>query len=155
MDSIVQALGIYAATLIVGVLSGLIPIVNGELFLIGIILATDDPPVALAVAVLMAIGQMIAKIVLYKAACKATDLARPVRREAAERPRAHREAEEQAAQHHVHLGDLRIAAVLYRDARRGHPEGPVHLVPLARDRRPPDPVHRARTHRHVRLTEIS
>jgi membrane protein YqaA with SNARE-associated domain len=76
MDSIVQALGIYAATLVVGVLSGLIPIVNGELFLIGVILATDDPPVALAVAVLMAVGQMIAKIILYKAACKATDLGR-------------------------------------------------------------------------------
>jgi membrane protein YqaA with SNARE-associated domain len=73
MDSIVQALGIYAATLIVGVLSGLIFIVNGEIFLVGIILATDDLRIALVLALLMAIGQMIAKIILYKAALKVTD----------------------------------------------------------------------------------
>lgn len=75
MESIVEAVGIYAATLIVGVLSGLIPIINGELFMLGAIrLLADDLPGALAVAVLMAIGQMIAKIVLYQAARKATDL---------------------------------------------------------------------------------
>ena len=35
LDSIVATLGIYGGTLVVGVLSGLVPIVNGELFLIG------------------------------------------------------------------------------------------------------------------------
>lgn len=75
MESIVEALGIYGATLVIGVLSGLIPIVNGELFLLGAIrLLADDLPGAIFVAVLMAIGQMIAKIVLYQAARKATDL---------------------------------------------------------------------------------
>lgn len=75
MESIVEALGIYGATLVIGVLSGLIPIVNGELFLLGAIrLLADDLPGAIFVAVLMSIGQMIAKIILYQAALKATDL---------------------------------------------------------------------------------
>lgn len=75
MDGIVEAVGIYAATIIVGVLSGLVPVVNGELFMLGAIelLADDDLPGALAIALLMAIGQMIAKVVLYQAARKATD----------------------------------------------------------------------------------
>jgi membrane protein YqaA with SNARE-associated domain len=75
MDGIVEAVGIYAATIVVGVLSGLIPLINGELFLIGSIkLLADDLPGALTVAVLLAIGQMIAKVILYQAACKATGL---------------------------------------------------------------------------------
>lgn len=73
MDSLVQALGVYAATIVVGVLSGLVPLINGEVFLIGVIMATGDAPVAIALAVLMAIGQMIAKIILYQTACKATN----------------------------------------------------------------------------------
>ena len=75
MDAIVEATGIYLATLIVGVLSGLVPIVNGELFLLGAIkLLADDLPGAMVVAMLMAAGQMIAKVLLYHAALKATEL---------------------------------------------------------------------------------
>ena len=74
VDSIVAALGIYAGTLAVGVLSGLIPVVNGELYLIGVVLLTKQLWPAVLLAVLVALGQMIAKFVLYKAAERATAL---------------------------------------------------------------------------------
>jgi membrane protein YqaA with SNARE-associated domain len=75
MDGIVEAVGIYAATIVVGVLSGLVPIVNGELFLIGAVkLLAEDVTGALVVAVLLAFGQMTAKVILYHAARRATDL---------------------------------------------------------------------------------
>lgn len=75
MDGIVEATGIYLATLIIGVLSGLVPVINGELFLLGAIkLLADDVAGALVVALLMAVGQMIAKIVLYQAALTVTEL---------------------------------------------------------------------------------
>lgn len=68
LESIVAALGIYAGTLAVGVLSGLVPIVNGELYLIGVVLLTGEVWPAILLAGLVAVGQMIAKVVLYKAA---------------------------------------------------------------------------------------
>lgn len=71
LDSIVAALGIYAGTLAVGVLSGLVPVINGELYLIGVVLLTGQVWPAILLAVLVAIGQMIAKVVLYKAAHEA------------------------------------------------------------------------------------
>lgn len=79
LDSIVAALGIYAGTLVVGVLSGLVPIVNGELFLIGVVLLTGQLWPALALAVLVAVGQMIAKVILFKAAHGATELGKESR----------------------------------------------------------------------------
>jgi len=74
LESIVTALGIYAGTLVVGVLSGLIPIINGELYLIGVVLLTGKVWPAIALALLVAAGQMIAKVVLFKAAHGATEL---------------------------------------------------------------------------------
>lgn len=79
LDSIVAALGIYAGTLVVGVLSGLVPIVNGELFLIGVVLLTGKLWPAIVLALLVAVGQMIAKIILYKAAEGATGLGKESR----------------------------------------------------------------------------
>ena len=79
IDSIEASVGIYLATLIVSVLSGLIPVVNGELYLIAAIVVADDPAVALVLAVLVAVGQMIAKIGLYYAARGATELGRQTR----------------------------------------------------------------------------
>src|SRR5687768_4090728 len=73
VDSIVAALGIYAGTLAVGVLSGLVPIVNGELYLIGVVLLAGEVWPAVILAVLVAIGQMIAKVILYKAVHRATE----------------------------------------------------------------------------------
>lgn len=74
LDSIVAALGIYAGTLVVGVLSGLVPIINGEIYLVGVVLLTGQLWPALLLALLVAIGQMIAKFVLFKAARRASAL---------------------------------------------------------------------------------
>jgi len=74
MDSLAATFGIYAATLIVGVVSGLVPIVNGELYLISALLITVDPITGFTLAVLLAIGQMIAKVILYQAARRASNL---------------------------------------------------------------------------------
>lgn len=79
IDSIEASVGIYLATLIVSVLSGLVPVVNGELYLVAAILVADDPVIALVLAVLVAVGQMIAKIGLYHAALGATRLGRSTR----------------------------------------------------------------------------
>jgi membrane protein YqaA with SNARE-associated domain len=79
LDSIVAALGIYGGTLVVGVLSGLIPIINGELFLIGVVLLSGEVGPAIVLAVLVAVGQMIAKIILYKMAHGATGLGKESR----------------------------------------------------------------------------
>lgn len=79
IDSIEATVGIYLATLIISVLSGLVPVVNGELYLIGAILVTGDPAVALVLAVIVAVGQMIAKIGLYYVARGATELGRSTR----------------------------------------------------------------------------
>lgn len=78
-DSIEASVGIYLATLIVSVLSGLLPLVNGELYLIAAILVAHDPTIALVLAVIVAIGQMIAKIGLYYAARGATELGKKTR----------------------------------------------------------------------------
>jgi membrane protein YqaA with SNARE-associated domain len=75
LDSIEATLGLAGATLVAGVLSGLIPVVNGELYLVGAVLLTGDVWSALALAVLLSIGQMIAKAILYQAARKATTAA--------------------------------------------------------------------------------
>lgn len=79
IDSIEATVGIYAATLVVAVLSGLVPLVNGELYLIAAIRLTLDAPVAIVLALLVATGQMIAKIALYYAARGATQLGRTTR----------------------------------------------------------------------------
>jgi membrane protein YqaA with SNARE-associated domain len=79
IDSIEATVGIYLATLLISVLSGLVPIVNGELYLIAAIVVADDPVVALVLAVIVALGQMIAKIGLYHAARGATELGRSTR----------------------------------------------------------------------------
>lgn len=79
LDSIVAALGIYAGTLVVGVLSGLVPIINGEVFLVAMVLLTGQVWPAIALALLVAIGQMIAKVILWKMASTATEAGRDTR----------------------------------------------------------------------------
>jgi membrane protein YqaA with SNARE-associated domain len=79
IDSIEASVGIYLATLIVSVLSGLVPVINGELYLIAAILIAKDPTIAIVLAVIVAVGQMIAKIGLYYAALGATRLGRSTR----------------------------------------------------------------------------
>jgi membrane protein YqaA with SNARE-associated domain len=79
LDSIVSALGIYAGTLVVGVLSGLVPIVNGEVFLVAMVLLTGQVWPAIALALLVAIGQMIAKVILWKMTSRASEAGKDTR----------------------------------------------------------------------------
>ena len=76
VETIVAACGIYVGTLAIGVVSGLVPVVNGELYLIGVVLLAGAPGPAIALAILVGLGQMIAKVILYKAAHGATALGR-------------------------------------------------------------------------------
>ena len=59
--------GVYLASFVIAVVSGVVPIVNAELYLIGVVLAVGGIPEALALALLVALGQMIAKSVIYRA----------------------------------------------------------------------------------------
>jgi membrane protein YqaA with SNARE-associated domain len=79
LDSIVAALGIYAGTLVVGVLSGLVPVINGEVFLVAVVLLTGEVWPAIALALLVAVGQMIAKVMLWKMAASASEAGKDTR----------------------------------------------------------------------------
>lgn len=65
---LLTALGLYGATLVVCFLAGLIPIVNAEVFLVGVsIWAVKSPDQLPAIILLAAVGQMLAKVILYYA----------------------------------------------------------------------------------------
>lgn len=67
MDTELLALfGIYGGTLLFSFVSGFIPIFNSELFLVAIVLKFPDSHLWL-LAVMSALGQMIAKLLLYYA----------------------------------------------------------------------------------------
>jgi membrane protein YqaA with SNARE-associated domain len=68
------AIGIYLASFLIAVASGVIPIVNAELYLVGVVLAVGGVPQALVLAVLVSAGQMVAKAVIYQTARGATNL---------------------------------------------------------------------------------
>ena len=79
LDSIVAALGIYAGTLVVGVLSGLVPVINGEVFLVAVVLLTGEVWPAIALALLVAVGQMVAKVILWQMAARASEAGKDTR----------------------------------------------------------------------------
>ena len=67
-DNLLAMLGIYGGTFIVSILAGLVPVINAELFLVGLVRLGVDraaqlPPIVVAAAA----GQMVAKIGLYYA----------------------------------------------------------------------------------------
>jgi membrane protein YqaA with SNARE-associated domain len=67
-EDLLTTLGIYGGTFVVSLIAGLVPLVNAEIFLIGLVrLAIDHPSQLPALVVLAAAGQMIAKIGLYHA----------------------------------------------------------------------------------------
>jgi membrane protein YqaA with SNARE-associated domain len=74
IDSIEGAVGIYLASFLIAVASGVIPIVNAEIYLVGVVLAVGGIPEALFLAVLVSVGQMVAKAVIYQTAKGATTL---------------------------------------------------------------------------------
>jgi len=73
-DSVDGSAGVYLGSFAIAVVSGIVPIVNAELYLIGLVLAIGGLPEALVLAVLIAAGQMVGKGVLYQAARGATRL---------------------------------------------------------------------------------
>src|SRR4051812_28596779 len=65
---LLTTLGLYGGTLVVCFLAGLIPLINAEVFLVGISLWVVKSPSQLpAIIICAAVGQMIAKVILYYA----------------------------------------------------------------------------------------
>ena len=61
----VEVLGVYVGSFAIAIASGVFPIVNAELYLIGLVLAIGGIPEALLLAVVIAAGQMIGKGLLF------------------------------------------------------------------------------------------
>ncbi|MGE0869016.1 MAG: hypothetical protein AB7P03_10645 [Kofleriaceae bacterium] len=74
IDGLEATIGIYAATFVVAVLSGFIPVINAELYLIGVAVVTGNVWLAVVLGVIVAAGQMVAKIGIYQAARGASSL---------------------------------------------------------------------------------
>jgi membrane protein YqaA with SNARE-associated domain len=76
-DSLLAMLGIYGGTFVVSLIAGLVPLVNTEVFLVGLVRIAVDRSSQLAPIVLSAaVGQMVAKIVLYYTGRSLLDLPR-------------------------------------------------------------------------------
>jgi membrane protein YqaA with SNARE-associated domain len=70
-------LGIYGGTFVVSLIAGLVPLVNAEVFLFGVVrLAVDRASQLPAIAIAAASGQMVAKIGLYHAGRSLLELPR-------------------------------------------------------------------------------
>lgn len=83
------SLGLYGATLIVCFASGLIPLLNAELYLVGVTtLAVHAPSQLPGLVVCAAVGQMTAKCLLYGAGMGMLELPRGRWKEKIERARA-------------------------------------------------------------------
>ena len=69
VDSIEGAVGIYLASFVIAVISGAFPLVNAEVYLVGIVVASRVPwPSLIVLAVLIACGQMVTRSLLFQAA---------------------------------------------------------------------------------------
>ena len=67
--------GLYLGTYLVCLLAGLIPLINAEVYLVGVTLwAVESPAPLPAIVLLAALGQMTAKLILYYAALGAMEL---------------------------------------------------------------------------------
>ena len=73
-DAIIGTLGIYGAMLVIGIVSGLVPFVSVEICLVAAVAVAGNLWLAVALGVLAAAGQMIAKVVLYQGARRAATL---------------------------------------------------------------------------------
>jgi len=75
IDSLAGELGLYVGTFVVCFVAGLVPLVNAELYLIGVTTMVVSSPSPLpAVVLLAALGQMTAKVLLYYVAQGALEL---------------------------------------------------------------------------------
>ncbi len=66
---ILEAVGLYFGTFLVCLLGGLVPLINTEVFLVGLITlgAVRSPSSLPAIVLLASLGQLVAKIILYYA----------------------------------------------------------------------------------------
>ena len=88
-EQLLESLGLYGGTLVVCFVSGLVPLINTELFLVGIAaIAITSPAEILPVALLAAIGQTSAHLVIYFAGLGVVELPRGKTRARIERARA-------------------------------------------------------------------
>jgi len=91
-DQVMATLGLYGGTLIVCFISGLVPVVNAELFLVGVSAWVVESPAQLPfVALAAAVGQMTAKVLLYYMGMGLFELPRGRWKEKIERARARME----------------------------------------------------------------
>ena len=68
-DSIAAALGIYAASFAIAIVSGAFPLVNAEIYLVGVVVATPmDWSHAIVLGVIVGCGQMVSQSMIFKAA---------------------------------------------------------------------------------------
>jgi len=88
VDAIGPELGIFAGTFAVCFISGLVPVVNAEIWLVAVTLLVASPAPLPAVVLLAAAGQMAAKSVLFITAKGALDLPTGRYQEKIERARA-------------------------------------------------------------------
>lgn len=75
IDGTSAMLGVYAAAFGFAALSGVIPLLNAEVYLVGAVLVMGKLPAAVALGVVVAAGQMVAKAGIYHAVHGATNLA--------------------------------------------------------------------------------
>jgi membrane protein YqaA with SNARE-associated domain len=66
--TLIQDLGIYVASFVVCLISGLVPLVNAELFLIGVVTLAPDSHEFFMLVLMGTLGQMVAKMAMYWAA---------------------------------------------------------------------------------------
>jgi len=67
-DDLLAMLGLYGGTFVVSIIAGVVPLVNSEVFLVGLVrLAVDRSSQLPGIVVAAATGQMVAKIGLYYA----------------------------------------------------------------------------------------
>ncbi|MBA2539335.1 MAG: hypothetical protein H0V17_06855 [Deltaproteobacteria bacterium] len=69
VDTIEGAVGIYLASFVVAMISGVFPLVNAEIYLAGIVIASRVPwPTLIVLGVIIACGQMVTHSLLFHAA---------------------------------------------------------------------------------------
>jgi membrane protein YqaA with SNARE-associated domain len=76
-DAILEYFGIYAGMFILGAVSGLVPVIPAEIALAAVVVVAGNFWLAVALGVLIAAGQMVAKAILYKGAQRAARLGGP------------------------------------------------------------------------------
>ena len=87
---LLAAVGLYFGTFLVCLIGGLVPIVNTEVFLVGLIAlgAVKSPSSLPAIVLLASLGQMVAKLILYHAGLGMVELPRGRYREKIQAARA-------------------------------------------------------------------